>query len=352
MNAKTTSTRTVGLACLVAAIPWQGGEPDFGQALRAIVAQEREGAWEEAVESIDTWLGRAEERELGELQRAELHYARGVVLAAVDEPERRLESVPSFGSARALAGPGELRLASTYNIAGVLLREAETWRSQIPELGGQAASGLPLPASPSGGAPPGAPPNAPPEDPPDPLKEARTAYLASKGVHLERLRSDWSDVDTRANLELIQRRLRELDEIEREREEKQKEQEQNQDPSEGEENEEQQEDGDQQESDEQQDGESGDEQKDGQNEQDEQQKEPEDSEQEGQDGEQERQTENVPQGEGEPQEGPAPGEPSERHLTREEVMRLLDRLSELEKEGQAVRSAIREARRVPVDRDW
>jgi len=49
---------------------------------------------------------------------------------------------------------------------------------------------------------------------------------------VERLRADWRDEDTRANLEWIQRRLAELEEIERQREEQQQEQQdQEQDPN-------------------------------------------------------------------------------------------------------------------------
>jgi hypothetical protein len=39
-------------------------------------------------------------------------------------------------------------------------------------------------------------------------------------------------------------------------------------------------------------------------------------------------------------------------LSREEVQRLLDQLSEIEEEAQAVRARLRERRRRPVDKDW
>ncbi|MFT7541445.1 MAG: hypothetical protein ACI9K5_002414, partial [Gammaproteobacteria bacterium] len=38
--------------------------------------------------------------------------------------------------------------------------------------------------------------------------------------------------------------------------------------------------------------------------------------------------------------------------TREEAMRLLDRLEELEKERERIRAQMRASRRVPVARDW
>lgn len=51
-----------------------------------------------------------------------------------------------------------------------------------------------------------------------------------------------------------------------------------------------------------------------------------------------------------PQEGDEQQE--ERLLTREEVMRLLDLLEEIEKEGEALRARLQQQRRVPVERDW
>jgi len=44
--------------------------------------------------------------------------------------------------------------------------------------------------------------------------------------------------------------------------------------------------------------------------------------------------------------------PAERLLTREEVMQLLDRLAELEREHQALEAAGRAKRRASVKRDW
>ena len=177
---------------------------------------------------------------------------------------------------------------------------------------------------------------------PDPLQTARAAYLAAKEPLIERLRADWRDEDTRANLELIQRRLAELDEIERRREEQRQEQQQDQDqqgdgegegdgsedPSEGEAE--------------------GEESSPADGSGDPNQTQP------GQ-GEEEPQTQAAPrpaEGEGEARSGTDPSELAERHLTREEVMRLLDKLGELEEAGAELEARLREARRIPVDRDW
>ena len=39
-------------------------------------------------------------------------------------------------------------------------------------------------------------------------------------------------------------------------------------------------------------------------------------------------------------------------MSREEVLRLLDQLAEIEEEGREVRRALVQKRRVPVERDW
>ena len=59
-----------------------------------------------------------------------------------------------------------------------------------------------------------------------------------------------------------------------------------------------------------------------------------------------------PEQDAEPMSSATPEELSERHLTREEVMRLLDKLAELEAQGEALQAQLREARRVSVARDW
>jgi Ca-activated chloride channel family protein len=201
--------------------------------------------------------------------------------------------------------------------------------------------GIPVPPGSAAPAAPGT--GAQPEEPPDPLELARGFYERSLEHFVERLRIDWRDEDTAANVELIQRRLRELDEIEQQREEQEQQQEQEQEGEEPQENEEQ-------DSDEQEESEQGEPSEQDPNEQ----QEPQDGEPE--DPSEEEQQEPEPQdGEGEesaPPQDPPPGEPEERVLTREEVMRLLDQLEQIEQEAEKIQERLRDRNRVPVKRDW
>ena len=291
------------------------------------------------------WLGAPEPH------RAELHFARGVVLMRrgkqAADGSLRDESATEYLAARALAGPGELREDSVYNLGVGFLEEAEGVRLEIPEV--REKLGLPaLPPTQPPAPPQGAPaaPPAPEEEPPDPLELARGFYLSAREHFVERLRLDWRDEDTRANVELIQRRLKELDEIERQREEQEQEQESEEnDPN--------------QESEQSEDGENSDQQ----DEQDpDQQEEPQDSEPEESENseEEEEPAEEKPEepheeegeSEGEEKEPQQPAEPQERLLTREEVQRLLEQLEKIEEEAEKVEAQLRDKRKVPVRRDW
>jgi Ca-activated chloride channel family protein len=300
-----------------------------------------------------------------EADRARAELALGVIRAALAEGEKDdaksltafENALANFSAARALAGPGTLRLDATYDLGTAELFRGERWRARIPEVSGQPEQPGGLPGMPPAAAP-GGPDDGPP--PPDPLAEARKHYLAARTWLGERLRADARDADTRANLELVQRRLRELEKIEEERE-KQEQEQQNQDQ----ENQDQQ-DQDQQDQD-QQDQEKKD-QKEQKNEDPKDQKDPQDSEQKDQppqdpqdpkDGEQDPKPQEKPeQQEGEPkpeqeaqeQEEPQ-GQPEERVLTREEVMQLLDQLAELEKQQKALEAQLR-AKRSKAKRDW
>ena len=329
-------------------------EPDFSyeELMTTAVAATGRGDWTGAAGELKRLL-EADER-LSERQRAEVHFAVGLV-QSFHELERPApasqggftHAAGAFDSARALAGPGRLRLDATYDLASAVLHHAERWRSEIPEIA--QAAGTPTPPPPAPPAPPaptgGPPPASADEAPPDPLAQARAAYLEARERLIERLRADWRDADTRADLELVWRRLRELDEIERQRQEQQQEGGEESDGEEGQEGEENPEE------------DSGSEGSESSGDQD-----------EGEDGEPqdpEQDPEDSPEPDGEPRapettEAPRPedGEargrkqPAERLLTREEVMRLFDKLEQLEKEGEALRAALGRARRIPVERDW
>ncbi|MDF1797642.1 MAG: VWA domain-containing protein, partial [Planctomycetota bacterium] len=141
-------------------------------------------------------------------ERAHLLYARGVTQHRMGQLE--LASA-DFGAAAADFGPGPERLVCLYNRFALSLELAELRRTEVFEQARAQASGLP------GG--PGA------EQPEDTVGELRRLYHAAREQGLERLELDWRDSDTRANLELITRRLNELDDLE-EQQQEQEEQEQ------------------------------------------------------------------------------------------------------------------------------
>ncbi len=367
--------------------PWDGTAVDGLAEIRRLASEER---FDEAREVADRILvphglarlrARADERAwtaalvrpldpaleaLGwngppERTRAEVRYADGVTAALAGAAE---DAVAAFEGAASLAGPGTLRLEALYDRGAVLLAAAEALRAQIPELQDPAAALAPAPVSPGAPGAPGGRGAPDEEEPPDFLELARDAYGAAKAAFVERLRADWTDEDTRANLELIQRRLRELDEIEQQREEQEEEQ---QDPEQSPEDSEQQgeegEEGDeQQESEDQQDG--SDEQESDEPSEQQEPQEPEESDEEGEESPQEEQDEPDPTAESEeeseeeaeesetaPEEAQA-SEEEERVLTREEVVRLLDRLREIDEEAEALRARLRQRGRVTVEKDW
>ena len=304
---------------------WRAELDDEGLAARAVDSVD--GAWE-----LLGWNGWPREA------RAEVHHARGTALL---EAERREESEAAFQTARALFPGGELSQDATYDLGVAALLEGEVWRAQIPELGGQA----PTAASPD-------------EEPPDPLEIARGHYERARAALVERLRLDWRDADTRANTELVQRRLRELDEIERAREEQEpppeEQGEDSEDSEDSEPSDEPSEDSESQDgSEDEQEPEEGSENQPEPGEDEspsDEEAPPEPSEEEGE----EREPEETGDAESEGEENAAEQElPAEEPLlTREEIQRLLDRLQRIEEEAAAQREALRSRRRVPVEKDW
>lgn len=139
-----------------------------------------------------------ESGELAEPLAAELCYAEGVARSLAEEDAA---AAPAFRSAAALAGPSELRSDALYNEAVAYIDAAEVLRSQIMEIAvkeGRELSQEEEERLASGQ---------------DSLPQARDTYLEAKRRLVDRIRTDWRDVDTRANLEFVQRRLDELAEI-------------------------------------------------------------------------------------------------------------------------------------------
>lgn len=268
-----------------------------------------------------------------ETERAETLYALGVGAGrAGDIPA----AVESFQRARGLAGSTELGLASAFNAGTYLLIGAEELRRQIPEIREQL--GLPplsqAPAAPAG---PGAAAQAP-----DALQIAREAYLRARSELADAWRAAPAEADTRANLELAVKRLRELDALEKQREEQQQEQQQDQ----------------QQDPNSQQDPqEKPPESQDKQDKQDQQQ--PQDSQpKEGEQSEQQPDEQPQPkedqqdESKQDPQQAQPNAEQEELQLSPEEMARLLDQLQKIEEQARQVEALLRERRRTPVKKDW
>lgn len=348
-------------AALLPFLALGGEEPfSFPRALAGVVERHRHAQVDEAEEAARALLAQAELLALSEDERARAHFALGVVVAtraladggSVDEQAAlaaRAAAAEAFSAARALAGPGALRSDATYDLGALELFHAETVRARIPEVSGQPA-GAPPPL------PSAAAPGAPTPEPADPLEEARGLYGAARTWLVERLRLEWSDEDTRANLELIQRRLRELDEIEKQREEQKQDPQQDQDKKDPDKKDDEQEKDDEKKSDEKgEKNDQGDPSDSKDDKQDEAEQKPED--QPGEEEQDEPKPEPKPE-EGQPEQGeteaqPAPEQPpTERVLTREEVMQLLDKLSQLEKQQKALQSALRARQQKKTKRDW
>ncbi len=281
-------------------------------------------------------------------ERAALAYARGVTHARV---EQRQPANAEFQHARA-DGQDQLRLHSIYNLGGLALQEAEGWYKQLPEVSGQPAQGQPAPVpvpAPKAAAAPGQP------KPPDALAEARKAYLAAREHFVERLRAQWDDADTRADVELVQKRLKRLDEIEKQRkeqEQKQKDQQKQQDDKQKQD----QKDKDKQDKQDPKDKQDKDQEKQDQPkdsndpQKDKQEKPPEQPQDKDKDKQEQPKPEDQPKPQEQPQ--PKPADAQEKQLTQEEMTRLLDKLQELEKQADKLRAQIHKARRVAVKKDW
>lgn len=318
--------------------------PDLAGRARAWLERRSDGLSERALSVFDGALstplralgldpGTAEER-------AEVHFARGVVLRRA---LRAADAQEAYDLVRGLGG--DARVDAVYELGHLALSAGEVWRAQIPELAQQPGA---APGNAAGAAPnalPGAAPGGAP-DAPDPLAEARKAYTSALASFVERLRLDWQDGDTRANVELVRRRLRELDEIERKREEQQQDQ-QEQDPNSEEKSDEQKPDSkpeqDPQKQDEQQDPEQ----------KDPQQQDPEEGEQqEPEEPKPDEASESEPEEEAAEEPPKETPEPTEVNLTKEELQRLMQRLKEHRELGEEVEKALRQRNRGRAARDW
>lgn len=310
--------------------------PDAYARFRADLDRWMSGGLERALAPVTElldWIGvdGLSARALGEVE-----FARGAALVLRAETLEAEERDAVLGDAeeafeRARAAGGDVRADAVCALGVLDLVEGEAVRATIPEL-----SGAPAPSPGNPGGPP-----ATQEDAPDPLEVARGRYLAAKEHFVEGLRfhlelsGDARRAEiralTRAGSELCIRRLRELDELEKQREEQQP-------PPE----------------EQPQDGESGEGNPDGEP-QDQEPSEP--SPEEQQEGEQ---PEEQQEGEAEEQEGEEESESEpdseqeieERAMTKEELERFLEEARENQEEGEERRRSLIRRRKVPTQRDW
>lgn len=297
-------------------------------------ATENPGWKKTIVETAGPVFGAVGLTDLSPAERAAVQFARGVALARA---EKRAESDEAFEKARALAGPGDLRLDATYDLGWTALEEGEKLRAKIPELNGGAAA-----------APPAATPAGPDPTAPDPLDLARAAYQKARERFVGSLKANAKDGDARANVELAQKRLRELAEIQKKREEEKKKQDQQK--KDDQKKDDQKKDQDKKDQDKQdpdkKDSSSDDKDKKKPDEQpkDDKPKDDKDKKDQPKDDESDKDKKEKKQAQPQPSQ--------EQQLTKEEVMRLLDTLKDREEEGRKLLEQLRRARRAKVKRDW
>lgn len=236
----------------------------------------------------------------------------------------------AWQAARGLSS-GPAALAACDALAAVDLAAAEELFQQIPEVQGVTQNALAPNFRSSSN-----------ETQEDPLPPARAKYLEARAHLVDRLRADWRDADARANAELVQRRLRRLDEIEQERRQEEGQERSDEDSSENESSDS---------------SDSSDQGSETSDEQEQQDQEPEDSQDQDSEGEGDSQDgEEEPQDEQEEAEGGDEGEedaePQERLLTKEEQQRLLDQLRRHNLKGQELREQLARLRARGTDKDW
>jgi hypothetical protein len=248
--------------------------------------------------------------------------------------ERRAEDLdaaePHLLKTRAWAGPGPLRLDAIYDLGWIDLHRAEELYDQLPEVHG--ATNDPM-------SPGYVPDDANQEDTLGPAKEA---YLEARAHFAERLLIDWRDADTRANVELIQRRLKSIADIEEQRKQDEGQERSDEgDPEDQDNPESQDEDANGQKS---PGGEQSEDAEPKENSED-------DAEEEGEQQQaEEAESEETKEGESdEPKEG---GEDEEVHMTKEEMQRLLDDLKNHGDRGEEIMNMNRRRQRQRVEKDW
>ena len=186
----------------VATAPAFVGTPHAG--LVELERLARDGRGDEAGLLAKVLIDRVAETTGDEQLQAELCYAGAV---SEDMVGRFDQSAEAFKTASVLAGPGQLRLDSLYNQAGVHIDLGERYYERIEEV---KAEGMAIDMVKS---------SNPDKKEMDTLPQARDEYLKAREALISHLRLDWRDEDVRANIEFVQLRLDRLDDIESKRDE-------------------------------------------------------------------------------------------------------------------------------------
>jgi hypothetical protein len=294
------------------------------------------GGWRETLcDAIDPLLDFAGWNGLEPRVRAEVWFAKGVIQTLAKDAGAAEDA---FEKARELAGPGELRNDAMYDLGCLALALGEEQRAKLPEISGQPAQPAmpPIPTTPGAAAPP---------KEPDPLELARAAYLHARERFVERLKSDWNDADTRANVELVMKRLKELDEIEKKREE-QKKQDENKDKQDKDQQKQDQDQKDKQDKDNKE--------KPKDDKKPEDQKEPDKKPGEDKKDEQKPPEQPKPEEKKDDAKKPEPPkvDPKEQQMSKEEMTQILDKLKQLEEQATRLQEQLKQSRRVRVKKDW
>jgi hypothetical protein len=320
--------------------------------LRWRAEQASKGGWRGWLsDAADPLLDCAGWNALAPASRGEIHFAKGVV---EERAKRTAAAEESFGRARELAGSGDLRLDSIYDLGCLALSLGEEERAKIPEISGKPPQPK-LPASGPGGiagnTPGGAPGAAQPE--PDPLQLARAAYTKARDHFVERLKSDWHDSDTQANVELVMKRLKELDDLEKQRQEQQKKQQDQKDQKDKK---------DQKDQDKKPDSKKDDKDKSKDEKNDKQDPSPDKPDKPDEKKDAPKPEDKKDDAQKKPEDQPKPDEKDKKDaqaadakqqpMSKEEMMQILDRLRQIEEQAKKVQDQLRAMRKVKVKKDW
>jgi hypothetical protein len=306
------------------------------------------GGWRaRAVKVADPLLDVAGWNGLDPNTRAEVWFAKGVVATLAKDREA---AEADFWKARGTTTDASLQRDAIYDLGSIALQAGEEARAKLPEISGQPAP--PPAAQPTAPGSPGAPPPGAPgaAQAPDPLQVAREAYLLARDRFVERLRDQWQDADTQADVELCLKRLRELDDIEKKRkeeEQKKKDEQQKKDQQKKQDQDKKDKDKDKQDQKDKPDQNGKDDpNKEPEKPKDEDKKKPEDKKPDQPKDQKDKDADK------DKKKDAQPTEKQNEQMSPEEMTQLLDRLQRIEEEHRKIEAQLRAMRRAKVKKDW